>query len=103
MFTRNWVAEAFLGDGGSVPSRCRSCPQSHIPAADGCGAAEGTEHEAEGTNKPSSLVLLHRPVSPSLVRRLRGDSGMDFSQEGSSHKTTVKHAPELRVWLEGDE
>lgn len=78
-------------------------PPRHIPAADGCGAAEGTEHEAEGTNKPSSLVLLHRPISPSLVRRLRGDSGVDFSREGSSHKTTVKHAPELRVLLEGDE
>lgn len=33
------------------------------------------------------------PISPSLVRRLQGGSGMDFSQEGSSHKTTVK--PEL--------
>jgi len=27
-------------------------PPSHIPAADGGGAAEGREHEAEGTNKP---------------------------------------------------
>lgn len=95
--------------GGGLPGGQRErafpllfVPLSHIPAADGCGAAEGTEHEAEGTNKPSSLVLLHRPVSPSLVRRLRGDSGMDFSQEGSSHKTTVKHAPELRALLEGD-
>lgn len=75
---------------------------SRIPAADKCGAAEGTKHEAEGTNKPSSLVLLHRPISPSLVRRLRGGSGMDFSQEGSSRKTTVKHVPELQVLLEGD-
>lgn len=96
--------------GGGLPGGRRErafplpfVPPSHIPAADGCGAAEGTEHEAEGTNKPSSLVLRHRPISPSLVRRLRGDSGMDFSQEGSSHKTTVKHVPELRVWLEGDE
>lgn len=40
-------------------------PPSHIPAVDGCAAAEGTEHEAEGTNKPSSLVLLHCPISPS--------------------------------------
>lgn len=36
-------------------------PPSRTPAADGRGAAEATEHEAEGTNKPSSLVLLHHP------------------------------------------
>lgn len=36
-------------------------PPSHTPAADGRGVAEGTEHEAEGTNKPSSLVLLRHP------------------------------------------
>lgn len=80
MFTWNRVAEAFPGDSGS----CR-CAPNRMPAADGCGAAEGTKHGAEGTDKPSSLVLLHCPISPLLVRCLRGDSGMDFSQEGSSH------------------
>lgn len=87
--------------GACLPAAIRAPKPSSCSGP--CGAAGGTRREAEGTNKPSSLVLLRRPVSPSLVRRLRGDSGVGFSQEGSSHKTTVKHAPELRGLLEGDE
>lgn len=40
---------------------------------------------AVGAPVPSRLVLLHRPVLPSLVRR----RGADVSQEGSSRMTTV--------------
>lgn len=84
VFTWNGVAEAFLGTAGACLP-LPFVPLSRIPAVDTCGAAGGTKPEAEGTNKPSSLVLLHRPVSPALVRCLRGDSDGDFSQEGSSH------------------
>lgn len=90
---------------GAVGARLPAATRAPKPysCSGRCGAAGGTRHEAEGTTKPSSPVLLRRPVSPSLVRRLRGGSGGAFSQEGSSHKTTVKHAPELRALLEGDE
>lgn len=68
-----------LGSGG-LPGSWWELAVLLVPPGHGRGAAEGTELGAKGTKRPGSLVLLHHPDPPSLVRRRRGGPGMDLAR-----------------------